>query len=74
MLRFIMGLATGYLTMTPNGRELSKKITDEVKKEATLFLKKEGVIEPTKVPRPTEPPQSDIKSDEQCGVDETIIE
>lgn len=73
MFRFIMGLATGYLTMTPDGQKLAKIMTDELKKEATGFLKKEGVIEPNKDARPTESPKPDDKPEKLNSTDEPII-
>lgn len=75
MNKFLLGLAFGYLTMTPNGQELTKRMTDGLKKDVEGYLKKEGVIEePTETTRPTEPIQPDNRAEEQHGSDETINE
>jgi len=68
MYKFLMGLFAGYLTMTESG----KKITEDLMKKGTEYLKQEGVIEQSKT---TRPPQSDESSSEfqkQPGVNETV--
>lgn len=67
MYRFLLGLTVGYLTMTEKGREISNKINADV----NFFLKKEGVIEPTKTTRPPEPVEPHDKPKEQCSTDES---
>ena len=70
MYKFLMGLFAGYLTMTKDGQKITKKVSDDI----GSYLKKEGVIEPDKTTRPTEPLQSDDKPKEQSSPVETVNE
>ncbi len=77
MWKFIIGLATGYLTFTDEGKKLSSGMMAEVKKNASSFLKKEGVIEdekPTTNAGHTEPVSTDDKPEEQPSTGETVNE
>ena len=77
MWRFILGLATGYLTLTDDGKKMTEKMILEAKKNANSFLKKEGVIEdeePITTTRPTESVEPDDKPEERTSDSETVNE
>ena len=75
MNKFLIGLAVGYLTMTDRGQELTRKMTDGLKKDVEGYLKKEGVIEePIKTARPSQSDESSSEFQEQPSSNETINE
>ena len=76
MLKFMFGLATGYLTMTKNGKQIMDSFTNSIKNDATNYLKREGIIE-NEQSKPTghaEPLEPDDKPQEQYGTDESVNE
>ena len=74
MYRFLMGLAVGYLTMTENGKKMTHDLMKRGSQDLNSFLKKEGVIEPSKTTRPPEYSNPSSEPEKQHGTDETINE
>lgn len=76
MWKFILGLATGYLTMTERGQEIADKMLKSGKKEVERYLKKEGVIEDEqpKDTGPSEPSEPVVEPEKQPSTSKTVDE
>lgn len=72
MNKFIVGFLFSYLTMTKDGKNLSKSIVDTIGKDVNNYLKKEGIIEKQRDIRPPSTREFTVESKEQSVDKETI--
>ena len=65
MNNFVIGFLFSYLTMTKDGKNLSKNIVNAIGKDVNNYLKKEGVIEKSRDIRPSGVDKPTVESKEQ---------
>ena len=65
MNNFVIGFLFSYLTMTKDGKNLSKNIVNAIGKDVNNYLKKEGVIEKSRDIRPSSIDKPTVESKEQ---------
>ena len=65
MNNFVIGFLFSYLTMTKDGKNLSKNIVNAIGKDVNNYLKKECVIEKSRDIRPSSFDKPTIESKEQ---------